>query len=303
MFLIDESNEDWWYVISASNGKAGFVPKTYITKAGVCELDKKQIKITKKLGAGSCGKSWEGLCYGNTIVAVKTLSVLIPPLKCLDEAISMSNLCHKNVTRFYAVCIMSNYFITEFLKHGSLLQYLQGEGRSMKLPQLMEKASQIAAGMAYLEEQKYVHGNLAARNVLLTEQLVCKVADFGIIPILLQAKQNREMIAWPDKWTAPETAYYEVFTTKSDVWSFGIVLYELITYGQTPYPGMTNEDVLVKVPKGYRLSCPTACPEKLYNIMTSCWNNNADNRPTFDYLKWFTTDYFMIDKDGYQYTY
>ena len=306
MFLIDGTNDHWWYMISANNGKGGFVPKNYTTKADVCKFDQQQIQMIKELGRGSSGETWEGICYRNTTVAVKSFSVVLSPSNCLEEAISMSNLHHPNLARFYAVFPKGNYFISEFLKGGSLLQYLHDEGQSMKFPQLVERASQIAAGMAYLEEQKYIHGNLAARNVLLTEQLVCKVSDFGIIPMILRNKKSKKGIAWPDRWTAPESAANEVFTTevfttKSDVWSYGIVLYEIITYGQIPYPGMTNGEVLTKVPEGYRLCCPTSCPGRLYDLMMSCWNANAEDRSTFEHLKWYTTDYFTIDQDGYQY--
>ena len=301
MFLVDGSNKDWSYMISVSNGKGGFVPKNYITKAIVCKLDQQQIQMIKELGTGSSGRTWEGLCYGNIKVVVKSFSVVLSPAKCLEEAISMSNLCHPNLTRFYVVCPNRGYFVTEFLKDGSLLQYLHDNGRSMKFPQLVEKASQIAAGMAYLEEQKYIHGNLAARNVLLTEQLVCKVADFGTIPMILKDKGSKKGIAWPDKWTAPESAANEAFTTKSDVWSYGIVLYEIVMYGRIPYPGMTNREILTEVPKGYRLCCSAVCPGRLYDLMMSCWNANAEDHPTFEHLKWYTTDYFTIDQDGYQY--
>ena len=294
MFLIDGTNKDWWYMILASTRKAGFVPTNYITE-DVCKLDKEQIQILRKLGGGSSGKTWEGLCYGNTSVAVKILPFTISSEKYLEEAVLMTKLCHKNVAKFYAVCIKRNYFITEFLTHGSLLQYLHHEGKSMHLPQLMENAAQIANGMAYLEAQNYAHGNLAARNILLTEDKVCKVADYGIIPLALEDKKNRRNLSWPDKWTAPETVVYEVFTTKSDVWSYGIVLYEIITCGQTPYPGMTNEEVLERVPDGYRLPCPPACPRKLHNIMLSCWNINADDRPAFTDLQLSIT-YFTTDK-------
>ena len=294
VFLIDGTNTDWWYVISANNQRAGFVPKSYIAKVDVCKLDQEQIQMVKKLGSGSVGETWEGLCYGNTAVAVKNLSVVISLQKFLEEATLMSKLCHENVVKFYAVCTKRNYFITEFLKHGSLLQYLRHKGNTITLPQLMEKAAQVADGMAYLESQDYTHGNLAARNVLLTEDLVCKVADYGIIPIALENRKNRRKISWPDKWTAPETIVYEVLTTKSDVWSYGIVLYEIITCGKIPYPGMKNEEVLERVPDGYRLPCPPACPRKLYNIMLSCWNTNVDDRPAFRDIQ-LSIAYFITD--------
>ena len=293
VFLIDGSNKDWWYMILESTRKAGFVPMNYLTK-DVCKLDEKQIQFVRKLGSGSTGETWEGLCYGNACVAVKILPFAILSEKYLEEAISMTKLCHKNIVRFHAVCVERNYFITEFLTCGNLLDYLRHEGKSMHLTQLLKNAAQIADGMAYLEAQNYVHGNLAARNILLTEDHICKVADYGIIPLALEDWKNISKISWPDKWTAPETVVYEVFTTKSDVWSYGIVIYEIITCGKIPYPAMTDKEVIERVSDGYRLPCPPACPRKLHNIMLSCWNINADDRPAFTDLQLsitnFTTD-------------
>jgi fyn-related kinase len=290
MFLIDGSNKDWWYMILASTKKAGFIPTNYLTK-DVCKVDEKQIQLVKKLENDSTGETWEGLCYGNALVAVKILPFAISSEKYLEEETSMTKLCHKNVVRFYAVCVERNYFITEFLTCGSLLQYLRQMGKSMRLPQLMENAAQIADGMAYLEAQNYAHGNLAARNILRTEDQICKVADYGIIPLALEDGKNRRKVSWPDKWTAPETVVYEVFTTKSDVWSYGIVLYEIITCGKIPYPAMSNAEVIERVSDGYRLPCPPACPRKLHNIMLSCWNINADDRPAFTDLQLSITDF------------
>lgn len=293
MFLIDGSNKDWWHMILANTRKAGFVPMNYLTK-DICKLDEKQIQLVGKLGSGSTGETWEGLCYGSAHVAVKILPFAISSEKYLEEATLMTKLCHKNVVRFYAICVKRNYFITECLTCGNLLDYLRQEGKSMRLTQLLKNAAQIADGMAYLEAQNYVHGNLAAQNILRMEDQICKVADYGIIPLALEDRKNRSKVSWPDKWMAPETVVHEVFTTKSDVWSYGIVLYEIITYGKIPYPAMTNKEVIERVSDGYRLPCPPACPRKLHNIMLSCWNINADDRPAFIDLQLsiinFTTD-------------
>ena len=187
----------------------------------------------------------------------------------------------------------------ESVKQGNLLEYLRGDGRSLKLPQLIGKAAQTAAGMAYLEQQQYIHGDLAARNVILAENLTdCKVFDYGFVPFFCK---HGDGIRFTDKWKAPEAALHNRFSVKSDVWSFGIVLYEIITHGQIPYPGMNNRQTLERVEQGYRMSCPINCPENLYNIMLYCWKENPEDRPTFEYLKWFTEEYFTIDEDGYQY--
>ena len=119
-----------------------------------------------------------------------------------------------------------------------MLEYLRGDGHSLKLPQLINIGAQVTTGMAYLEEQSYIHRDLAARNILVGEHLICKVADFGLVHVIDEDIYEAHTRAkFPIKWTAPEAVMSSRFTIKSDVWSFGILLYELITYGCFPYPG------------------------------------------------------------------
>ena len=150
-------------------------------------------------------------------------------------------------------------------------------------------ASQVAGGMAYLERCRYIHRDLAARNVLVGENLLCKVANFEMAQIIDEALRQ---VKFAPKWTAPEAALNKKFSIKSDVWSFGIVLYEIITYGRIPYPGMTNAQVLEQVKNGYRMPRPPGCPDKLYKIMLNCWQEEPESRPTFETLQWQLQDYF-----------
>jgi fyn-related kinase len=105
---------------------------------------------------------------------------------------------------------------------------------------------------------------------------------------------------FPIKWTAPEAANYSKFSIKSDVWSFGILLTELVTYGRIPYPGMTNAEVLHQVEHGYRMPCPPGCPERLYDIMLECWHSDAMKRPTFETLQWKLEDFFTLEGSEYK---
>ena len=173
------------------------------------------------------------------------------------------------------------------MEHGSLLQYLHGEGKSLGLPQLIRMAVQVAGGMAYLEEQNVIHRDLAARNIQVGKGIFCKVANLELAQVIdkdIYEGQEEEQTAI--KWTAPEAVLHYRFSTKSDVWSFGIVLYEIITYGKPPYHGMTDAEVEQQIRQGYCMFQPMGCPDKLYDIMLNCWQVEPANRPTFETLQW-----------------
>ena len=263
------------------------------------KIDRKSIHLVKKLGAGQFGEVWMGIWNNTTEVAVKALKPgTMGASEFLEEAALMKKFRHQNLVQLYAVCTKQEpiYIITELMKHGSLLEYLRGDGRSLKLPQLIDMGAQVASGMAYLEEENYIHRDLAARNVLVGEYLICKVADFGLTGVIDKNINDAHTGAnIPIKWTAPEATMYSRFTIKSDVWSFGILLYELITYGRFPYPGMNNAQVLEALQTGYRMPCPMGCPEQLYEIMRECWKDDAASRPTFEVLQWRLEEFFIID--------
>ena len=268
------------------------------------EIDRKSIRFVKKLGAGQFGEVWMGIWNGTTEVAVKTLKPgTMGAQEFLEEAALMKKLRHPKLIQLYAVCTTEEpiYIITELMKHGSLLEYLRGDGRALKLPQLIDMGAQVASGMAYLEEKNYIHRDLAARNILVSENLICKVADFGLARVIDEDIYEAHTGAkFPIKWTAPEAAMYSRFTIKSDVWSFGILLYELITYGRFPYPGMNNAQVLEALQTGYRMPCPMGCPEQLYEIMRECWKDDSLSRPTFETLQWRLEEFFTTES-GPQY--
>ena len=255
-----------------------------------CEIERTSVRMTKRLGVGQFSEVWEGLLYNTTSVAVKILKEGTVSIKdFLVEAQIMKKLRHRKLVQLYAVCTREEpiYIVTELMKNGSLLDYLQrGEGRQLKLPELVDIGVQVASGMAYLESQHYSHCDLAARNVLVGEENIVKIADFGLARLINDDEYGaKEGTKFSIKWTAPEAALYNRFSIKSDVWSFGIVLHELITYGCTPYPGMTNRQVLASVERGYRMPCPANCPDPLYQIMLDCWKDEPEDRPSFEYIK------------------
>ena len=213
----------------------------------------------------------------------------------------MKQLRHRNVVQLYAVCVEEEpiYVVTEPTKHGTLQDYLQqDDGQNLQLTQLVSMGAQVAAGMAYLEKNKYIHGNLTSKSVFLYEYLICRIGDFGIINALSKdASKAIPTSKLSIKWLAPEVLKFSCFTIKSDVWSFGVLLYVIVTYGRTPYPGMNKSQVQEKLQTGYRMPCPTSCPEPLYKIMWDCWKEDAD-RLTFETLQWQLEEFF-VDKDLY----
>uniref|UniRef100_A0A3B4B6F0 Tyrosine-protein kinase n=1 Tax=Periophthalmus magnuspinnatus TaxID=409849 RepID=A0A3B4B6F0_9GOBI len=271
------------------------------------EIDRKSIKLGKKLGAGQFGEVYEGLWNDTTAVAVKTLKPgSMDPGDFLREAQFMKRLRHAKLIQLYAVCTMEEpiYIITELMRHGSLLEYLQmDKGNDLGLSDQIEMAAQVASGMAYLEQQNYIHRDLAARNVLVGENNICKVADFGLARVFMVKNENvyeaKEGGKFPVKWTAPEAIQDGIFSIKSDVWSFGILLYEIMTFGQTPYPAMTNYQVVQKILEGYRMPPPAKCPKPLYGIMSDCWKRDPQDRPTFETLQWKLEDFFDLDTTSY----
>jgi serine/threonine protein kinase len=149
--------------------------------------------------------------------------------------------------------------------------------------------------MAFLESKNYIHRDLAARNVLVGEDNVVKIADFGLARAIPDDVYEAQVGAkYPVKWTALEAIFYNKYTIKSDVWSFGILLAELITYGRIPYPGMQNAEVIQMLNRGHRMECPSNCPEELYDLMLQCWNEDPHKRPTFESLRFLLEDFYSI---------
>ncbi|XP_050423996.1 proto-oncogene tyrosine-protein kinase receptor Ret isoform X2 [Adelges cooleyi] len=259
---------------------------------------------------------------GMTTVAVKTVKSGSDKIE-KDDLLSEYNLLkevnHPNVVKLLGACTTPDgpfYLIIEYAKHGSLRAYLRkiriidnnssgsivsnpeellrNEMRpSVTLPlypinprDILKFAWQISKGMAYLTEIKLVHRDLAARNVLVAEGKVCKISDFGLTRDVYEdnayLKKTKGRV--PVKWMAPESLADHIYTSRSDVWSFGILLWELVTLGSVPYPGIIAQDLFQLLKDGYRMDKPSNCSDELYDIMLNCWAEDQNRRPSFKSL-------------------
>ncbi|XP_072097453.1 protein-tyrosine kinase 6-like isoform X1 [Mobula birostris] len=249
------------------------------------ERPRSEFTLTEKLGSGHFGEVYAGYWNDTVQVAIKTVEVGLMNAKDFHtETQIMKRLHHPHLLSLYAVCTTADpfYIVTELMKYGSLLNYLRSKkGSYLNLEHLLDMVMQVAEGMLYLESQNFIHRDLAARNILVGDNHICKIADFGLARFMKDDMYVSQSTTIPYKWTAPEAIEHGYFSVKSDVWSFGILLYEVVTYGKTPYPGMKNQEIVSMVSQGYRMPCPNGCPTMLHKVMLDCWEKVASNRPSF----------------------
>ncbi|XP_053219645.1 ephrin type-A receptor 5 isoform X6 [Podarcis raffonei] len=258
------------------------------------EIEASCISIERVIGAGEFGE----VCSGRLKppgkrelpVAIKTLKVGYTEKQRRDflgEASIMGQFDHPNIIHLEGVVTKSKpvMIVTEYMENGSLDTFLKKNDGQFTVIQLVGLLRGIASGMKYLSDMGYVHRDLAARNILINSNLVCKVSDFGLSRILEddpEAVYTTRGGKIPIRWTAPEAIAFRKFTSASDVWSYGIVMWEVVSYGERPYWEMTNQDVIKAVEEGYRLPSPMDCPAALYQLMLDCWQKERNSRPKFD---------------------
>ncbi|XP_026565131.1 NT-3 growth factor receptor isoform X1 [Pseudonaja textilis] len=275
-------------------------PDTYVQ-----HIKRRDIILKRELGEGAFGKVFLAECYNlsptkdKMLVAVKALKdpTLAARKDFQREAELLTNLQHDHIVKFYGVCGDGDPLIMvfEYMKHGDLNKFLRAHGPDamilvdgqprqvkgeMGLSQMLHIASQIASGMVYLASQHFVHRDLATRNCLVGVNLLVKIGDFGMSRDVYSTDYYRVggHTMLPIRWMPPESIMYRKFTTESDVWSFGVILWEIFTYGKQPWFQLSNTEVIECITQGRVLERPRVCPKEIYDIMLGCWQREPQQR-------------------------
>ncbi|XP_078674929.1 focal adhesion kinase 1-like isoform X13 [Branchiostoma floridae x Branchiostoma belcheri] len=258
------------------------------------EIARDKIVLGAIIGEGQFGDVHRGVYKskeeGNLDVAVKTCKMDCTDTvaeKFLEEAYTMKQFDHPHIIRLIGVCTdRPIWIIMELANFGELRSFLQSNKASLDLATLILYAYQLSTALSYLESKKFVHRDIAARNVLVAAYDSVKLGDFGLSRwVEDQTYYKASKGKLPIKWMAPESINFRRFTTASDVWMFGVCMWEILMLGVKPFQGVKNNDVIGKIENGERLAMPPNCPPNLYNIMTKCWSYEPSNRPLFSHLK------------------
>ncbi|XP_066561936.1 cytoplasmic tyrosine-protein kinase BMX [Amia ocellicauda] len=255
---------------------------------GKWELKRKDITLLKELGSGQFGVVQLGLWKKKYEVAIKMIKEgSMSEDEFIEEAQIMMKLRHPKLVTLHGVCTESYplYIVTEYMSNGCLLNYLQSNGNKLQRMHLVEMCFDICDAMTYLEDQQFIHRDLAARNCLVETDLTVKVSDFGMARYVLDDQYTSSAgTKFPVKWSAPEVLNYSRFSSKSDVWAFGVLMWEVFTLGKQPYELYDNTQVAQKIMEGYRLYRPQLACDDFYQLIKRCWHEKPEDRPPFHQL-------------------
>ncbi|XP_038064957.1 angiopoietin-1 receptor-like [Patiria miniata] len=297
--------------IMAVGGSSNPAASTYASiSETLAEFSREKLTIVRELGQGAFGRVLLGKANGIvqqgtvTQVAVKTVrddADVTQRRDLLRELDFMKKLLsHSNVVKLFGFCIDRDpiYIIMEYMSKGQLKELLtssrgkgklqvysnlHGRSKSLTSRDLIKFAADVADGMAFLASQQCIHRDLAARNVLVGENMICKVSDFGLARDVknMRVYQRKSEARLPIRWMALESVVDDVYTAESDVWSYGILLWEIVTLGARPYPTMSFKTMISKLQEGYRMPRPEHCQDELYQMMLACWEEEPTARPSF----------------------
>ncbi|XP_047581201.1 focal adhesion kinase 1 isoform X13 [Lutra lutra] len=258
------------------------------------EIQRERIELGRCIGEGQFGDVHQGVYMSPEnpalAVAIKTCKNCTSDSvreKFLQEALTMRQFDHPHIVKLIGV-ITENpvWIIMELCTLGELRSFLQVRKYSLDLASLILYAYQLSTALAYLESKRFVHRDIAARNVLVSSNDCVKLGDFGLSRYMEDStyyKASKGKL--PIKWMAPESINFRRFTSASDVWMFGVCMWEILMHGVKPFQGVKNNDVIGRIENGERLPMPPNCPPTLYSLMTKCWAYDPSRRPRFTELK------------------
>ncbi|RUS76887.1 hypothetical protein EGW08_015356 [Elysia chlorotica] len=272
------------------------------------EIPREHIRLVEILGEGQFGDVYKGMYFDKegmqVPVAIKTCKEdgeETMTEKFLEEAYIMQQFDHPHIIKLIGICSDTRpvWIVMELAKHGEMRAYLQNNQHRLDLVMLILYAYQLSTALSYLESKKFVHRDIAARNVLVSSHDSVKLGDFGLSRwVEEQSYYKASKGKLPIKWMAPESINFRRFTTASDVWMFGVCIWEILMYGVKPFQGVKNNDVIGKIEAGERLPLPAGCPPSLYNLMCSCWQYEPSKRLSFADLKTWLSE--ILDEERYR---
>ncbi|XP_011512049.1 tyrosine-protein kinase TXK isoform X2 [Homo sapiens] len=249
------------------------------------EIDPSELAFIKEIGSGQFGVVHLGEWRSHIQVAIKAINEgSMSEEDFIEEAKVMMKLSHSKLVQLYGVCIQRKplYIVTEFMENGCLLNYLRENKGKLRKEMLLSVCQDICEGMEYLERNGYIHRDLAARNCLVSSTCIVKISDFGMTRYVLDDEYVSSFGAkFPIKWSPPEVFLFNKYSSKSDVWSFGVLMWEVFTEGKMPFENKSNLQVVEAISEGFRLYRPHLAPMSIYEVMYSCWHEKPEGRPTF----------------------
>ncbi|XP_070168524.1 tyrosine-protein kinase Fer isoform X3 [Polyergus mexicanus] len=273
--------------------RSGAILKTPILRER-WELNNDDVILLEKIGRGNFGDVYKAqLKICKTEVAVKTCKITLPDeqkRKFLQEGRILKQYDHRNIVKLIGICVQKQpimivmELVPALTLGGSLLTHLRKNASTITQREQLCMCKDAAAGMSYLESKYCIHRDLAARNCLVGYECIVKISDFGMSREEEEYTVSEGMKQIPIKWTAPEALNFGKYTSLCDVWSYGILIWEIFSKGGNPYSGMSNKQARDKIDAGYRMPAPDGTPEEIYRLMLRCWEYEPEKRPHFDQI-------------------